>query len=201
MVIPIPLQPNYDLHLICAHLNRKAYNQKVMQSVYHEKVRNKDIVIFKGTSNLKELSYSLQLWENNSNVHEGYFQYSQNCKHKVLNLEIENRPNLVFTGHSLGSIAAALVANELNIKAEVVLFGSPKLATREFRDQIEQNVNLTIFNYVNKNDVIAEYPFVYYYHMSEPIYLENGNIKYMNPISYHSMQQYAFNILRRKKQT
>ena len=190
--------PDLKLHLLCAHLNRKAYTHKANQNVYHHNHKGTDIVIFRGTSNIQQLSYSLTLWENNENIHEGYFRYTQDCKELMLSMNLDMRKRMVLTGHSIGGIAAALIANEFNLDAEVVLFGSPRLTTIDFKDIIGNNDQLTIYNYVNENDIIAKYPFVYYDHVQDPIYLKSKK-KHSNPLTYHSMRTYAINLMNLKR--
>ena len=80
--------PNYKLHLLCAYLNRKAYIHKANQNVYHHNYKGTDIVTFRGTSNVKQLGYSLHLWENSENIHDGYFRYTQECKELMLGLSL-----------------------------------------------------------------------------------------------------------------
>lgn len=192
--------PNYKLHVLCAYLNRKAYIHKSNQNVYHHNYKGTDIVTFRGTSNVKQLGYSLHLWENSENIHDGYFRYTQECKELMLGMGLDMRKKMVFTGHSIGGIAAVLIANELNIDAEVVLFGSPRLTTIDFKETINGNTHLDIYNYVNDKDVIAKYPFIYYDHVKEPIYLETAQ-QYKNPLTYHSMRTYGFNIMKMKRES
>ena len=186
---------NYSLHMICSYLNRKAYHQK--ENVMLHKYKNKNILVFRGTNDTRSLTYSFHLWEN-EHIHEGYKKYSMQCKEFVETLNLNPRDPLVITGHSIGSIAGALIAHDLNYEAELVLFGSPKLATRSFKEEIENNEKLTIFNYINQKDIIAAYPFIYYGHISEPIILENTK-NYVNPLTYHSMKTYSHNMYRKKK--
>ncbi len=189
---------NYKLHVLCAHLNRKAYLHKANQNVYHHNHKGTDVVVFRGTSNIKQLGYSLHLWENNENIHDGYFRYTQECKEMMLSLNLDMRRRMVLTGHSIGAISAVLIANELNLNAEVVLFGSPKLTTIDFKEIISENENLDIYNYVNEKDVIAKYPFVYYDHVKDPIYLQSSK-QFRNPLTYHAMRTYAINLVNMKR--
>jgi len=197
--MPQPLcLPNYKLHVLCAHLNRKAYTHRANQNVYHHNQKGTDIVVFRGTSNIQQLGYSLHLWENHENIHEGYFRYTQECKELMLSLNLDMRNKVVLTGHSIGAISAVLIANELNLDAEVVLFGSPKLTTMDFKQIINNNKKLDIYNYVNDKDVVAKFPFVYYDHVTDPIYLKSKK-EFKNPLTYHSMRTYAINIANLKK--
>ena len=186
---------NYQLHMLCTYLNRKAYHQK--ENVMLHKFKDKNILVFRGTNDTRSLTYSFHLWEN-EHLHQGYKKYSMQCRDLVNKLNINTDEPLVITGHSIGSIAGALIAHDLDLEAEVILFGSPKLATRSFKEQIENNKKLTIFNYINKKDIIAAYPFIYYEHIAEPIILENFK-NYVNPLTYHSMKTYSHNMYNKKK--
>lgn len=181
---------NYSLHLMCSFLNRKAYHEN--RNVYIHRYKDKNILVFRGTYDTESLMYSFHLWEK-KNLHKGYKTYSDVCKAEVQSLGVDFSKPLVITGHSLGSIAGALVAHELDIDAEVVMFGSPKLATSEFRKSIQKNKKLKIYNYINEGDICASYPFIYYEHLSEPIILDSG-ATFINPLTYHSMKTYSHNI-------
>mgnify|MGYP002030960945 CR=1 FL=1 len=172
---------------------------KSNQNVYHHNYKGIDIVTFRGTSNIKQLGYSLHLWENSENIHDGYFRYTQECKELMLSMCLDMRKKMVLTGHSIGGIAAALIANELNLDAEVVLFGSPRLTTLDFKETINENSKLDIYNYVNEKDVIAKYPFIYYDHVKDPIYLRTYK-EFRNPLTYHSMRTYGCNLVRKKRE-
>lgn len=185
---------NYPLHVLCTYLNRKAYHQK--ENVMLHKYQGKNILVFRGTNDTRSLTYSFHLWEN-EHIHEGYKKYSMKCRDLVKELDINTGEPLVITGHSIGSIAGALIAHDLDFEAELILFGSPKLATRSFKEEIENNKKLTIFNYINEKDIIAAYPFVYYEHISEPIILKNSR-NYVNPLTYHSMKTYSHNMYKKK---
>ena len=183
-------------HLMCAYLNRKAYFKEDNVMLHHYKGNN--ILVFRGTNDAKSLTYSFHLWES-EHIHQGYKKYSEDCREKVKSMDVDYSKPLIVTGHSIGSIAGALIANDLDIEAEVVLFGSPKLATAKFRNIIDKNPKLKIYNYINESDIIAAYPFVYYDHLADPIILENSK-NYVNPLTYHSMKTYSHNMYKRKKQ-
>lgn len=183
-------------HLMCAYLNRKAYFKE--DNVMLHQYKGNNILVFRGTNDAKSLTYSFHLWES-EHIHQGYKKYSEDCREKVKSMDVDYSKPLIVTGHSIGSIAGALIANDLDIEAEVVLFGSPKLATAKFRNIIDKNPKLKIYNYINESDIIAAYPFVYYDHLADPIILENSK-NYVNPLTYHSMKTYSHNMYKRKKQ-
>lgn len=185
---------DYPLHLMCTYLNRKAYHQK--DNVMLHKFKGKNILVFRGTNDTRSLTYSFHLWEND-HIHEGYKKYSMKCKSLVEKMGINAKEPLVVTGHSIGSIAGALIAHDLDFEAEVILFGSPKLATSSYKNEINNNKKLKIYNYINKKDIVAAYPFIYYEHICEPIILENSR-EYVNPLTYHSMKTYSHNIYSKK---
>ena len=187
---------DYSLHFMCAYYNRKAYitNKNITLNTY----KNINIIAFRGTNDLKSLSYSFDLRRYDNKLHNGYNRYAQRCMKELSELDIDFRKKTYITGHSLGSLASILAANELNIKADVVLFGSPRLATKDFCQEIYENKNLRLYNYVNEYDIIAEYPFFCYQHVTEPIILKNFQ-SYINPIDYHSIKAYGYNLLKMKK--
>jgi predicted lipase len=186
---------DYSLHIMCAYYNRKAY---IMQKdVTLNTFKNVNIIAFRGTNDLKSLSYSFDLRNHENRLHSGYNKYAQSCKDQLLDLDIDFRKKTYITGHSLGSLASVLVANDLDIEANIVLFGSPRLATDDFCQEIKKNTKLQIYNYINEYDIIADYPFFCYQHVTEAIILKNSK-SYINPINYHSMRSYGHNLLKLK---
>jgi len=146
---------------------------------------------------VESFTYNFHLWEKDK-VHRGYKQYSNRCKQEVQKIDLDFHKPLVITGHSIGSIAGALIAHDLNVDVEVILFGSPKLATTAFRDEIYNNKRMRIFNYINEGDIIASYPFLYLDHITDPIVLKNART-FFNPLTTHSMATYSHNIYAMKR--
>lgn len=188
---------DYSLHIMCAYYNRKAYITK--KDVTFNTYKNINIISFRGTNDLKSLSYSFDLRSHDNKLHNGYNKYAQSCKDQLLDINVDFGKKTYITGHSLGSLASVLVANDLNIEADIVLFGSPRLATEDFCQEIKENDKLQIYNYINEFDIIADYPFFCYQHVTEPIILKNSK-SYINPIYYHSMRSYGHNLLELKKE-
>lgn len=188
---------NYPLHIICALYNRKAYIVK--KDIYYKTFKDINVIAFRGTSDIRSLSYSFDVRSHEQKLHKGYNKYAQYCKTILKDMDIDYSKKTFITGHSLGSLASVIVANELNINAEVVLFGSPRLATKVFCEEIADNKNLKIYNYINEYDIIADYPFFLYDHITKPIILENSKI-HINPINYHSMRTYGHNLIYMKRQ-
>ena len=186
------------IHLYCAYLNRKVYKQE--KHVVHHKYKDSDIIVFKGTNDTQSLTHSFHLWEN-EHIHHGYRSYADRCLGYLSEIDVDlydKKRRFVITGHSIGSIAAALIANDIDITCDLVLFGSPRLATKTFKEKIKANKKLKIYNYINKKDIIAEYPFIYYEHITEPIFLDNKK-EFINPLTYHSMKSYSHNIYNKYK--
>lgn len=187
---------NYPLHIICALYNRKAYIVK--KDIYYKSFNNINVIAFRGTNDMRSLSYSFDVRSHEKKLHKGYNNYAQHCKNILQDIDIDFSKKTFITGHSLGSLASVLVANDLNINAEVVLFGSPRLATKEFCQEIADNTKLEIFNYINEFDIIADYPFFVYEHITKPIILKNSK-SHINPINYHAMRTYGHNLVHLKR--
>lgn len=187
---------NYPLHIICALYNRKAYISK--KDIYYKTFKNINIIAFRGTNDMRSLSYSFDVRSHDKKLHKGYNNYAQHCRDLLKDMDIDFSKQTFVTGHSLGSLASVLVAHELNIHAEVVLFGSPRLATKEFRKEVSENKKLDIYNYINEYDIIADYPFFLYEHIKDPIILSNSK-SYVNPLHYHSMMTYGHNLVNFKR--
>ncbi|PIN22898.1 putative lipase [Handroanthus impetiginosus] len=86
---------------------------------------------------------------------------------KILELrEIYNNENLsiTVTGHSLGACLAILSAFDLvengvdDIPVAAIVFGSPQVGNRTFRERVLQFSNLKILHIKNKIDLIPHYP-------------------------------------------
>lgn len=182
---------NFDLHLLCAHMNQKAYSYEA--NVQSKKFKNLNIVAFKGTNNMKSLSYSFDIREKDK-IHSGYNMYAEQCYDDLMKLKLDyDSKDLIITGHSIGALASVLIANEINIPTELILFGSPRLATKDFCEEINSNNNINIYNYINELDIVADYPFFLYEHIVPPIILDNYK-NYKNPLNYHSMKAYTENL-------
>lgn len=189
---------NYPLHIICALYNRKAYIVK--KDIYYRTFKDINVIAFRGTNDMRSLSYSFDVRSHERKLHKGYNKYAQHCKHILQDIDIDYTKKTFITGHSLGSLASVLVANDLNINAEVVLFGSPRLATKDFCQEIANNTKLKIYNYINEYDIIADYPFFVYEHITKPIMLKNSK-SHINPINYHAMRTYGHNLVNLKRKT
>ena len=183
---------NYPLHIICALYNRKAYIVK--KDIYYKTLKDVNFIAFRGTNDIRSLSYSFDVRSHKKKIHKGYNKYAQHCKRILQDIDIDYTKKTFITGHSLGSLASILVANELNIDAEVVLFGSPRLATKDFCQEISNNTKLKIYNYINEYDIIADYPFFVYEHITKPIILKNSK-SHINPINAHSVSTYGHNLV------
>lgn len=182
---------NNKLHLLCAHMNRKAYSYD--SNVVLKCFKNFNIVSIKGTNNMKSLSYSFDIREKDK-IHNGYNMYAEQCFDELQKLNLDSSKNLVITGHSIGALASVLISNQMNTNTDLILFGSPRLATEDFCNDIKFNKNLNIYNYINELDIIADYPFFLYEHIVPPIILDNYK-HYINPLSYHSMKAYTDNLI------
>ena len=187
---------NYPLHIMCALFNRRAYT--LQKDIYFKKYKDTNIIAFRGTYDMRSLSYSFDVRSHDKKLHKGYSKYAEHCKQLLKEMDIDYSKKTYITGHSLGSLASVLVANDMNLNAELILFGSPRLATCDFCEEISNNNNLNIYNYINEYDIIADYPFFLYEHIKKPIILKNSQ-SFMNPINYHSMRTYGHNLVNLKR--
>jgi hypothetical protein len=116
---------------------------------------------------------------------------------RIINADIlkEINPNkkLTLTAHSLGSVAATIIATKLkNYDIELVLFGTPKPGGMLFKKEFESLDNITTHNYMTKHDPIQYYPFLDYEHVGTLNYLTN--VKYRNIITNHTLDCYIENL-------
>lgn len=76
----------------------------------------------------------------------------------------DNEQTIWITGHSLGGALATLAAASLEFRNQPVnisglyTFGSPRVGSREFASQFDNNCKTKTFRFVNNNDVVTRVP-------------------------------------------
>jgi len=89
----------------------------------------------------------------------------------------------IFTGHSKGAINSILLSLELldklkeNYYYDIYMFGVPLIFNKELANYLHKHKKLTIYNILNKNDIITTFPLYNKFHIGLEIFLNNDNIK------------------------
>lgn len=151
---------------------------------------------FVGTRNVFEFSHSLNAFKTDDQIHAGYKKYAQQCMHIISSeilKDVDSNRTLTLTAHSLGSVAATIIASKLNnYDIDLVIFGTPKPGGTLFKKEFDKLNNIKIYNYMTKHDPIQYYPFLDYEHVGEILYLEN--VKYRNIMTNHTLDCYIENL-------
>ena len=145
--------------------------------------KNKMYIIFNGTQLsfsklpgsyydiINDLKISLcQIDKNDPNikVHSGYYDclFYDNLFEQICN-EIANNycRDIYIGGHSMGAaigcIFTYLISKKFkNKKFNLIMISSPKVGNNFFKDSIEKNSNINIFNIFNNHDIVQIFPFI-----------------------------------------
>lgn len=154
-------------HLACALKCKQMYKKSSIVHVYGKQ----NVVAFSGTKSVVDLPINLQMLKT-EDVHIGYKKYADMCLNMIDFSQLDTGRPITFTAHSIGCVAATIIASRLlhEMEIELVLFGSPKPGGKEFVDRMQ----CTIYNYMQENDPIQYFPltlFQYYEPVSPYIIL------------------------------
>jgi Lipase (class 3) len=119
----------------------------------------------------------------------------------------EGELSIVCTGHSLGAALATLCAFDIvesglakldentNIQVTSVVFGSPQIGNKEFKERLEMHQNLRVLHVKNKPDVIPLYPtgILGYANVGQELLIDSKKSPYLkesttNIGDYHNLQ-------------
>ncbi|KAL9243738.1 hypothetical protein vseg_017590 [Gypsophila vaccaria] len=107
---------------------------------------------------------------------------------------------ITFTGHSLGATLSILsafdIVENLEIKAPVsaIVFGSPKVGNKMFKDRFEAHKNLKVLHVRNTLDLIPHYPprIMKYEYLGIELEIDTRKSHYLkdskNPSDWHNLQ-------------
>ncbi len=138
-------------------------DKKTDTQAYIASNRHETIVVFRGTSDVKD-------WLTNLNtaytpflygrVHAGFLKGMESVfsdiQKELANPQIQYQ-KIYVTGHSLGAALSTLFAAAIHDGvAELVTFGSPRAADSAFIAKLESRIDGT--RYVNNNDVVTSVP-------------------------------------------
>lgn len=179
-------------HLSCALKCKQMYKKNKPVHFY----KKQNTMAFVGTRNVFEFSHSLNAFKTDDQIHSGYKKYAQKCM-RIINAEIlkdvDPTKKLTLTAHSLGSVAATIIATKLkNYDIDLVIFGTPKPGGALFKEEFDNMDNITTHNYMTKHDPIQYYPFLDYEHVGILSYLDD--VRYRNIVSNHTLDCYIENL-------
>ena len=179
-------------HLSCALKCKQMYKKNKPVHFY----KKQNTMAFVGTRNVFEFSHSLNAFKTDDQIHTGYKKYAQKCMRIIQSdilKDVDPNKKLTLTAHSLGSVAATIIASKLiHYDIELVIFGTPKPGGTLFKREFDKLDHITTYNYVTRHDPVQYYPFLDYEHVGEILYLEN--VKYRNIMSNHTLDCYIENL-------
>lgn len=190
--------------------------------IYVRKKHNKAYIVIKGTSRMNHWIHNFSIFSKEDGSHSGFSQFSEVCEKEIIrdisdyllteqNFAVNDIDHIYLISHSLGAGALViLMYNEMlkkdtvlkkldNIDVDIVLFGAPKSGNQVFADNfnriLHEYPNLNIFRYNVENDLIADFPPLYYNHICDEITLHERKTLF-NILYNHSLNSYIKNIRR-----
>lgn len=159
--------------------------------VAYNKYSNELVICFRGTPKLdlqtilsyistahKRIAYKGYV---HARFYTSFKLVDSNISAYIKSLPINEKTNIVCTGHSSGAALATIAAGEL-IAKELYTFGSPRVGDKEYVEYLN-SLNILCYRYVNNNDIITSLPFsiLGYSHFGKAIYFNHyGNIRHQN---------------------
>ena len=128
--------------------------------------------------------------KNNIKVHLGFYKtlYKENLFFDLsedLTTLLKEYPeyNLYITGHSLGggltTLFGYLISDIIDKNITLITFASPRVGNKKWAEDFNSKANLRHFRFVNQKDVVTAVPYLYYYHVGNPIYInKKKSLKY-----------------------
>ena len=148
------------------------------------------IICFRGTepTEITDVLSDLKAWPKRSQekglVHFGFAQALDKVYDKIneqiQRLDMSKIEKTICTGHSLGAALATLMASRIDAE-EVYTFGSPRVGTRSFVKEMDNDL-IKHHRFVNNNDIVTAVPLalMMYRHHGELCYINHyGNIRKM----------------------
>lgn len=138
------------------------------------------ILVFRGTSQIRNWLTHVNLGPRKNNAHRGY----ENVLDAIwpgLATELEAAPGkLFFTGHSMGGALAALAARRHQPEA-VYTFGAPPIGNRHLAQEFAANhSNCPVYRLLNYRDVVSRAPLARF-HVGELHYLTHDHSLHSSP--------------------
>ena len=102
-------------------------------------------------------------------------------------LKESKAPSLWVTGHSLGAALATLSVARLREKDQMVhglyTFGSPRVGSRKFQEEFNNDFRSKTFRFVNKNDAVTRVPMrtLFYSHVGQLFYIDDHEEVHTDP--------------------
>lgn len=177
------------------------------------KKQDRLIIVFRGSDSKKDWIRDFEFWKktvpydnftSKIRVHSGFLNAykSKNVRGRIHELITKDIYKVQITGHSYGAGLATLCAVDLeynfnNLDYEVVLFGSPRVGNRAFKESYNKRVFKTI-RVENGNDIVTKIPFKFLGYRHVGVKLHIGIPKLFGVISFsdHELQKYYNSLLK-----
>lgn len=147
------------------HLIKKIDNKKV------------HILAFRGTSNLEHvkrlLNFSLKDWDGHQ-MYSGFVDHFNTIKEelkehliKIKDQALDSPQEILFVGHSLGAVTAALAYLFAGSQGKLFMFGVPKMGEKSFYDKLlkskpqfhtQNNIHFVVLTHNNHFDPVSQIP-------------------------------------------
>ena len=176
------------------------------------KRKEKLVIVFRGSDSKKDWLTDFQFWKktvpyNNFSskirVHSGFLNAykSKSVRDKIHSLITKDIYKIQITGHSYGAGLATLCAVDLEynfsyIDYEVILFGSPRVGNKAFKESYNKRVFKTI-RVENGNDIVTKIPFKFlgYRHIGTKLHIGNPQLFGIISFSEHELEKYYNKLL------
>ncbi len=176
-------------HLGCALKCKQMYKKGKPVHIY----KKQNVVAFSGTKSVMELPRSLNMFKTDDDIHMGYKKYAEMCVELIDFEELDTSKRITFTAHSMGAIAASLIAMRHPYDFELILFGSPKPGGKDFVEHFNRHENIRVYNYMHVHDIVQYFPFIDYVPLTDE-YIMLNRVRKDNVISNHGMECYIDNL-------
>jgi hypothetical protein len=148
------------------------------------------VVCFRGTSSFKDVLVDLNFFKTEAfggvgKVHRGFQRALDSVWNKVKDAadKMGVKKKLFVCGHSLGAALAQLAAHRFALAgyhvSHVYVFGSPRVANREFMEHYNELLAAKTFLHINNKDIVTTVPLAllgFHYLGDKPRSFNNGHV-------------------------
>lgn len=148
------------------------------------------VVCFRGTSSMKDALADLNFFKTEAfggigKVHRGFQRALDTVWSKVQDAvdKLGKKKKLFICGHSLGAALAQLAAHRFALAgynvSHVYVFGSPRVANREFMEHYNELLAAKTFLHINNKDIVTTVPLAilgFHYLGDKPRSFNNGHV-------------------------
>jgi predicted lipase len=130
---------------------------------YYASEKNKLVFCFAGSNDIKDWvsNFKFLPLEEGRTIHDGFYDSWVKFKDEVTQIVLKNKLPILCVGHSRGAALATLcarhIAKNLKIPCKLVVYGSPNIGNRKYRDEFEL-LPIDATKVVNGYDIVTHIP-------------------------------------------